>query len=288
MTSTVDHIDPAGAPINAEVTAKITGRLVAATVYGATVDVDRTHGTPERIHLPASPDITMAAADPVSEDRRRKRTEAARRRAEIIADSELRARALDQLPYIGKSVDTRMSVREMPHEEREQADLSLIEAAWGIIANVSGSDWGAQNDMWRTAAERWRHRYHERLELTDVPVSRPTVVCLCGSGRFRDGFNAANDLETRAGRIVLAPGVFVDPDDGDPWAGDKSSKQFKAMLDVLHFRKIDISDEILVINGQVDGCEYVGESTQHEIDYARATGKPVRYLYVYPDVEDDE
>jgi hypothetical protein len=46
------------------------------------------------------------------------------------------------------------------------------------------------------------------------------------------------------------------------------------MLDDMHKRKIDMSDEIYVIN--VGG--YIGTSTQLEIDYAIATGKAVRYL----------
>jgi hypothetical protein len=48
----------------------------------------------------------------------------------------------------------------------------------------------------------------------------------------------------------------------------------KDRLDCLHRRKIDLADEILVLN--VDG--QVGESTNREIEYARETGKPVRYL----------
>ena len=46
------------------------------------------------------------------------------------------------------------------------------------------------------------------------------------------------------------------------------------MLDDMHKRKIDLSDEVFVVN--VGG--YVGESTRSEISYARATGKAVRYL----------
>ena len=46
------------------------------------------------------------------------------------------------------------------------------------------------------------------------------------------------------------------------------------MLDDMHKRKIDMADEIFVIN--VGG--YIGESTRSEIDYAQMTGKPVRYL----------
>ena len=46
------------------------------------------------------------------------------------------------------------------------------------------------------------------------------------------------------------------------------------MLDDMHKRKIDIADEIYVIN--VGG--YIGSSTRSEIEYAYATGKGVRYM----------
>lgn len=48
----------------------------------------------------------------------------------------------------------------------------------------------------------------------------------------------------------------------------------KASLDDLHKRKIDLADEILVINSG----GYVGESTQLEINYAKKLGKVVRWL----------
>jgi len=46
------------------------------------------------------------------------------------------------------------------------------------------------------------------------------------------------------------------------------------MLDRLHLRKIDLADEILVIN--VGG--YIGESTKSEIKYAKEHSKKIRYL----------
>jgi hypothetical protein len=46
------------------------------------------------------------------------------------------------------------------------------------------------------------------------------------------------------------------------------------MLDDMHKRKIDMADEIFVIN--VGG--YIGSSTRSEIEYATATGKTVNYL----------
>jgi hypothetical protein len=98
--------------------------------------------------------------------------------------------------------------------------------------------------------------------------SRPTVVCLCGSTRFADAFVAASRSETLAGRIVLSVGLF-----GHREAMDMGGP-VKAMLDQLHFRKIDLCDEILVLN-----CGgYVGSSTRNEIAYATAKGKKIRYL----------
>ena len=48
----------------------------------------------------------------------------------------------------------------------------------------------------------------------------------------------------------------------------------KEMLDDMHKRKIDMADEIFVIN--VNG--YIGDSTKSEIAYAESTGKIVNYL----------
>ena len=48
----------------------------------------------------------------------------------------------------------------------------------------------------------------------------------------------------------------------------------KEMLDDMHKRKIDMADEIFVIN--VGG--YIGDSTKSEIEYATEHGKIVRNL----------
>lgn len=110
-------------------------------------------------------------------------------------------------------------------------------------------------------------------------MDRPIIVTLCGSTRFSDEFVAANLRETLAGRIVLSIGcphrqdndLFCDLAEGEV-------RLMKARLDVLHMAKIDLSDEILVLD--VDG--YVGESTEREIEYARMRGKKVRLLSCEP------
>lgn len=95
----------------------------------------------------------------------------------------------------------------------------------------------------------------------------PTIVCLCGSTRFCHEYRQANRKETLAGKIVLAPGVFVHAGDPD------ISEDDKAMLDELHLRKIDLANEVLILN--VDG--YVGESTRREYEYAKIAGKLIRW-----------
>ena len=98
---------------------------------------------------------------------------------------------------------------------------------------------------------------------------RPIIVCLCGSTRFSKAFERANYLETLAGRIVLTVGCMTHSDDEL-----KITDEQKRELDELHKRKIDLADEILVLN--VDG--YIGPSTQSEIDYAYKHGKRIRWL----------
>lgn len=103
---------------------------------------------------------------------------------------------------------------------------------------------------------------------------RPTIVCLCGSTRFTEAYQRANLEETLQGRIVLTIGCDM-RSDNDLFA-DLSLRELgriKQNLDTLHLRKIDLADEVLILN--VDG--YIGESTRRELEYARKHGKHIRY-----------
>lgn len=109
----------------------------------------------------------------------------------------------------------------------------------------------------------------------DQIPERPTIVCLCGSTRFWRTFQEASLRETLAGKIVLSIGAATGTDD-DPFAGYVPRDEYDAVkrrLDALHFRKIELADEVLILN--VDG--YIGESTRNELAHARALGKPVRW-----------
>lgn len=95
----------------------------------------------------------------------------------------------------------------------------------------------------------------------------PRVVCLCGSTRVaRDAFIEGYGRLTDQWVIVLSV--------GRPQPVHRWDEAHKRMLDDLHKRKIDMCDEVFVLN--VGG--YVGESTRSEIDYARRIGRPVKYL----------
>ena len=115
----------------------------------------------------------------------------------------------------------------------------------------------------------------EDVSVTTGAGERPRVVCLCGSTRFLDAFDAASVAETLAGRIVLNI-ASTRTDDDELFAGLDDAERAAAIerLGALHFAKIDLADEILVLN--VGG--YIGASTRAEIDYAHRTGTLVRYL----------
>ena len=100
-------------------------------------------------------------------------------------------------------------------------------------------------------------------------VGRYRVVTLCGSTRFKNAFLEAQKRLTLAGNIVISVGLFGHAGDEEVW-----NEGVKEMLDDMHKRKIDMADEIFVVNAG----GYIGESTRSEIEYAAATGKPVRYL----------
>ena len=100
-------------------------------------------------------------------------------------------------------------------------------------------------------------------------MRRFKVITLCGSTRFKDQFIEAQKRLTLEGNIVISVGLFGHSGDKEVW-----TEGTKEMLDDMHKRKIDMADEIFVIN--VGG--YIGSSTRSEIEYAKSTGKAVRYL----------
>ena len=95
------------------------------------------------------------------------------------------------------------------------------------------------------------------------------VITLCGSTKFKEEFLKVQKELTLKGNIVISVGLFGHSGDNEVWI-----EGTKEMLDDMHLRKIDMADEIFVIN--VGG--YIGDSTRKEIKYAEKNGKKVSYL----------
>jgi len=95
------------------------------------------------------------------------------------------------------------------------------------------------------------------------------IITLCGSTKFKDEFFKEQKRLTLEGNIVISVGLFGHSGDVEAWTDDT-----KEMLDEMHKRKIDLADEIFVINK--DG--YIGESTKSEIEYVEKEGKVVKYM----------
>ena len=107
-------------------------------------------------------------------------------------------------------------------------------------------------------------------------VGKYKVVTLCGSTRFKEEFMKVQKNLTLKENIVISVGLFGHSGDAEVWENmdEGTLTKTKEMLDDMHKRKIDMADEIFVIN--VGG--YIGESTKSEIKYAKENGKKVNYL----------
>ena len=97
-------------------------------------------------------------------------------------------------------------------------------------------------------------------------VGKYKVITLCGSTKFKDDFLREQKRLSLEGNIVISVGLFGHSGDNDVW-----KEGVKEMLDDMHKRKIDMADEIFVINKN----GYIGESTKSEIQYAIKTNKKV-------------
>ena len=109
-------------------------------------------------------------------------------------------------------------------------------------------------------------------------IDKYKIITLCGSTRFKDSFMREQKRLTLEGNIVISVGLFGHSGDKEVWENmdENSITKTKLMLDDMHRRKIDMSDEIFVINEN----GYIGDSTKAEIEYAKKHGKKVNYLII--------
>ena len=102
------------------------------------------------------------------------------------------------------------------------------------------------------------------------------VVTLCGSTRFKNEFIQIQKELTLKGYIVISVGLFGHGGDAEVWEGmdENSLTATKMMLDDMHKSKIDMANEIFVINPG----GYIGDSTWSEICYAFMADKKIESM----------
>ena len=113
------------------------------------------------------------------------------------------------------------------------------------------------------------------LKLEEKKRRLSKVICLCGSTRFTEAMLIHQWELTKKGFIVLSwcalPDSYFKGKDKHH-IGDQEG--VKEVVDEIHLRKIDLADEVMILN--VGG--YVGESTRNELIYARKKKKVIRFL----------
>lgn len=101
------------------------------------------------------------------------------------------------------------------------------------------------------------------------------IVVLCGSSRFCEIMAVAAWLIEKQEKAItmglhLLPGWYFENPILDHLAEHEGVAED---MDALHMRKIDLCDEIFVINYH----DYIGSSTSKEILYAEKLGKKIRW-----------
>ena len=92
------------------------------------------------------------------------------------------------------------------------------------------------------------------------------IVTLCGSLKYQKEMMKLAEMMTLEGYCVLTP---VYPTSNNI----KRTEEEMTKLKESHFKKIELSDAILVVNIN----NYIGESTKLEIEYAKSLKKEIMY-----------
>ena len=92
------------------------------------------------------------------------------------------------------------------------------------------------------------------------------IITLCGSLKFKNEMMAVAERMALDGYCVLTPVYPVSENI------ERTEDQLIKLKDA-HFKRIELSDAILVVNIN----NYIGKSTNLEIDYAKKLGKKIIY-----------
>ena len=151
-----------------------------------------------------------------------------------------------------------------------------------LVRRLSGYAQYGIEYRWEKALIDTLHEAMKALASRPAPAAgteglRPKIVCLCGSTRFTAEMLVKQWELSKKGIIVLSwcalPDGYFEREGGKILDHVAEAEGVKESQDELHKRKIDMADEVYVLN--IGG--YIGESTRSEIEYAKAHGKPVHY-----------
>lgn len=92
------------------------------------------------------------------------------------------------------------------------------------------------------------------------------IITLCGSLKFKDKMMSIAEKMSLEGICVLTPVYPV-------LKNQKRTEKQLIKLKEAHLKRIELSDSILVVNVN----NYIGNSTNSEIEYAKKLGKEILY-----------
>lgn len=117
----------------------------------------------------------------------------------------------------------------------------------------------------------------ETLDLIDIAnycmmlfhrLKAVKIITICGSSKFKEEILRIDAKLSLEGNIVISLGCFGHADELN------LTRKQEAILERVHQEKMNMSDEIFVVNK--DG--YIGEHTERDIEYAKSRGLKIRYL----------
>lgn len=92
------------------------------------------------------------------------------------------------------------------------------------------------------------------------------IITICGSMKYMSEMTTITKKLVEEGNCVLTPVLLKDRD-------KKINEEDKKILKKIHFRKIEMSDIVFILNKD----DYIGESTKLEIEYAEMLNKEIVY-----------
>ena len=115
-------------------------------------------------------------------------------------------------------------------------------------------------------------------------------VAICGSMKFHEEMNAAKEALIVLGLDAVTPLQSDEetPIEAKPNISDEEIITAKIEYDFIreHFRNIDESDAILVLNYEKNGIPgYIGGNTFLEMGHAFGLGKKIYLLYPVPEMD---